>query len=139
MLVHNKGNYVRNQNGIRLVPGVNNISEEDWEEFISHPLNQKLVDEGELVPQQKIVERVEGATVTRELKTAGLVDMTAADAVALIKDTHSRDLLASLREEEAAGQNRKTVITAIDKQLADIEKSFEEARNKKDEADQDEE
>lgn len=130
MLVHNKGNYVRNQNGIRLVPGVNNISEEDWAEFIAHPLNQKLVDEGEIVPQIRTVERVEGNQVTREQKTAGLADMTAAEVASLVKDTFSRELLGDLRDEEAAGQNRKTVLAAIDKQLEDIEKSFQEAREK---------
>ncbi|AFC32142.1 hypothetical protein PM3016_5442 [Paenibacillus mucilaginosus 3016] len=130
MLVHNKGNYVRNQNGVRLVPGVNNISDEDWADFIAHPLNQRLVDEGEIVPQIRTVERIEGNQVTREQKTAGLADMTAAEVASLVKDTFSRELLGDLRDEEAAGQNRKTVLAAIDKQLEDIEKSFQEAREK---------
>jgi hypothetical protein len=129
MLVHNKGDYVRKFQGIRLIPGVNKLDEGDWEKFISHPLNEKLVDDGEIVPQiAPDKQEKEGGINPR-----GLVDMNAGEVAALVKETFDLQLLAELEEEEKAGENRKGVLTAIEKQRADIEKSIEEARKKAEE------
>lgn len=127
MLVHNKGDYVRNYKGVRLVPGVNKVTEEQWERFASHPLNQVLIKKGELVPQIAA-----GADPSDELtgtpKT--LAEVNAGEAVALIKDTHDLKLLAELLQEEEAGKKRSTVIDAISKQAETIEKEIEEAKEK---------
>lgn len=119
MLVHNKGDYVRNYQGIRLIPGVNKINDKDWEKFISHPLNRQLVDDGEIEPKTDSTS-----------KPRSLANMNAGEVAALIKDTHDLNLLDDLEKEEKAGQSRKGTLTLIEKQRAEIQESIEEARKK---------
>ncbi|MFB6475768.1 hypothetical protein ACFCW7_23190 [Paenibacillus glucanolyticus] len=118
MLVHNKGNYVRNHNGVRLIPGANNISEEDWKDFSSHPLNKILIEKQEIVAHED------------EGKAMKLADMNQQEATLLIKDTYDLNLLAELLQEEESGKNRKGVIEVIAKQAEEIEKSIEDAKKK---------
>ncbi|MDF2657769.1 MAG: hypothetical protein K0Q94_560 [Paenibacillus sp.] len=126
MLVHNKGDYVRKYQGIRLIPGVNKINDKDWVKFVSHPLNQQLVDDGEIVPQiAPDKQEREGG-----IKPRGLVDMNAGEVAALVKETFDLQLLDELEAEEKSGEYRKGVLTAIEKQRAEIQKSIEEARKK---------
>lgn len=99
MLVHNKGKYVRHAGGFLLVPGANDIEANDFKQFSSHPLIQKLIEIGEIVPRKNIK------------------DLNVDEAVKLIKDTFSLSLL----EEWAAGEKRKGVLDAITAQLDDIQ------------------
>ncbi len=118
MIIHNKGDLVRNGSGLRLVPGVNNVDDSDWKDFVAHPLNKYLVESGELIPQ----ETVDGAP-----KKLG--DLNAPEAVSLVKDTFDLRLLAAfLDEEEKRDKKRPSVIDAIKKQAEEVEKSIEEAK-----------
>ncbi|WP_419882783.1 hypothetical protein ACN6MY_03680 [Peribacillus sp. B-H-3] len=99
MLVHNKGKYVRHAAGVMLVPGGNQVSPEEFKEFSAHPLMKILVDKGEIVPQK------------------GLKDLSAEDAIDLVKDTFSVSLLEEMKETE----KRKKVLESIDAQLVEIQ------------------
>ncbi len=101
MLIHNKGKYVRHSNDVMLVPGVNNITPEEWEKFKAPKLAQILIDKGEIVPQEE---------------DKDIADLNAKDAIELIEDTFNVALL----EEWKAGEERKTVIEAIEKQIKHI-------------------
>ncbi|KAB8139271.1 hypothetical protein F9U64_01205 [Gracilibacillus oryzae] len=105
MLVHNKGKYVRHRKNVAIIPGVNDISERDWDTFKSHPLNKTLVDKGEIVVV-KNEEDQEGAG-------GKITDLNASQAIELVQDTFSIQVLEALKEDE----DRKTVIDAIDKQI----------------------
>lgn len=119
MLVHNKGNYVRNYQGVRLIPGANNIDKRDWEKFISHPLNELLVEKGELIP------------IELDGEERSISNMNVAEAVSLIKDTYSLDLLTNYEvDETGSAKPRKSVLDAITKQKEDITKSLDEGRKK---------
>jgi hypothetical protein len=126
MIVHNKGDYVRSQGGVRLIPGVNNITDGEWAIFKADSLNQVLIDDGEIVAQE-----IDGKAKT-------LADLNNGEAAALIKDTFDLNLLASLLKEEEAGKNRKSVLDIISKQAATIEKEIEEAKKKAKEGDDNE-
>ncbi len=118
MLVQNKGDLVRAGEGLRLVPGTNNVDEADWKAFVAHPLNKHLVESGELIPQ----ETVDGAPKK-------LSDLNAPEAAALVKDTFDLSLLAAfLNEEESRDKKRTSVIDAIKKQAEEVEKSIEDAK-----------
>jgi hypothetical protein len=121
MIVRNKGEFIRNGLGLRLLPGTNVVDPTDWKRFVSHPLNQLLVDEGELVPNQ-----------TDEGEARKLSDMNAAETVETIKDTFDLSVLDALYEEESTAEKpRETVLKAIQKQVAAIEKEIEDAKDKK--------
>ncbi|WP_240415021.1 hypothetical protein [Paenibacillus periandrae] len=126
MIVHNKGDFVRSQGGVRLIPGVNNITDGEWAIFKADSLNQELIDDGEIVAQE-----IDGKAKT-------LADLNNGEAAALIKDTFDLNLLASLLKEEEAGKNRKSVLDIISKQAATIEKEIEEAKKKAKEGDDNE-
>lgn len=119
MIVQNKGDLVRNGNGLRLIPGTNNVSEKSWKSFVAHPLNKYLVDSGELIPQE-----------TADGKPKTLSDLNGPEAVALVKDTYDLRLLASFLSEEEKGKKRGSVIDAIKKQAEETEKSIEDAKKK---------
>lgn len=112
MLVHNKGKYVRHRGHVRLLPGANNISEKDWKFFISHKMNKKLADKGEIVAHK--------AKKEKELESsgegAGLKDLSAAEAIELVKDTFDKNLLNQFKEEET----RTTVIAEIENKLHEM-------------------
>lgn len=100
MLVQNKGKYVRHAEGVMLVPGSNDVSEQDWKKFSNHKIIKSLIDKGEIV--------------THKVKST--TDMNANQAIELVEDTFSVDLL----EQWKANDDRKTVLDAIEEQLKEI-------------------
>jgi len=109
MLVHNKGDYVRHI-GVRLIPGVNKLSFDDeavFKEALKHPMNQYLVDQGEIVL----------ATADNGEVADSVAKLSGRKAIELINDTFELSVLEAFKKEEAANANRKTVLDAIDKQI----------------------
>jgi hypothetical protein len=102
MIVQNKGKYVRHAAGVMLVPGANQIDDADWKKFSSHSIVKTMIDNGE-------IEAMEKAKTTK--------DMGADKAISLVKDTFDPSLL----NEWKAVEDRKTVLEAIDEQLAEIQ------------------
>jgi hypothetical protein len=88
---------------VTLLPGVNRIAKEDWEAFIRNPARRHQLAEGEL----EVVEEEELLTLKAK---------SPKDAIALVKNTVRKDLL----ETWFADENRKTILEAIEKQLAAI-------------------
>ena len=54
MLVQNKGNHSYEANGLVLVPGVNEVEEKAFEQFLSHPLMAHLDKKVNLSIKRKI-------------------------------------------------------------------------------------
>ena len=110
MLVHNKGKYVRHAAGVTLVPGANDVDEQDFKDFSGHPIMKKVVESGEIEALKKVGDNdgSGGAETTK--------DLNASDAIEMVKDTYDPSLLEKWKEDD----DRKTVQDAIDKQLEDI-------------------
>ena len=98
MLVQNKGNHSYQANGLTLIPGTNNVNEQDFEQFIAHPLMAHLDQKGEFVYDKD--------------KTKP----NAKELITLIDDTFDVEVLEGMR----ANEDRKTVIDAIDKRIAEL-------------------
>lgn len=108
-IVHNKGLYVRHAAGVMLVPGVNNLKDADWKKFSANPLMKKLIADKE----------IEGHEKAQSTK-----DMNVTEAVKLVQDTFSPELLL----EWAEADERKGVQEAILAQLDELQ-----GKNSKDE------
>lgn len=112
MLVQNTGNYVRHI-GVRLIPGVNKLNESDvisFKEALEHPLNQYLVEHGEIIVPSDFGGK----------ESDSISGLDANKAVELIKDTFELALLDVFLKEESEKKKRKTVMEAIDKQIESI-------------------
>lgn len=118
---------------VRLMPGVNDVSDKDftkikkskpkgadgpsWLELLRGTVN----DRG--LPTLQVIDEGAGSSKTG---SKSLEDMTAVEAIALVKETFDRDLLNTWAE----GESRKTVTDAIDAQL-DAIKLTEDEKPKK--------
>ncbi|RID87060.1 hypothetical protein D1953_07010 [Peribacillus asahii] len=96
MLVNNKGNFSYEAAGVVLIPGTNKVGEKEFEKFLAHPLMAELDQRGEFVYEK-------GKT-------------SAKDVIALVEDAYDVDMLEVMKAEE----DRKTVLEAIDKRIAEL-------------------
>jgi len=115
MLVHNKGKYVRHRGTVRVLPGVNDIKEKDWNHFKSHPLNAELVKSGEIFELGG-----ESDSEKSEQDYVKITDLNADEAIDMVADTFSLDLLNEFKADEQADKNRKTVLEAVDTQIKEL-------------------
>jgi len=86
MLVHNKGKYVRHRGTVRVLPGVNDIKEKDWNHFKSHPLNAELVKSGEIFELGG-----ESDSEKSEQDYVKITDLNADEAIDMVADTFIDD------------------------------------------------
>lgn len=98
MLVQNKGNHSYQANGLILAPGTNKVGEQEFEQFLAHPLMAHLDEAGEFVYEKDKSKP------------------SAKDVIAMIEDAYDIDMLKALREDE----DRKTVRDAIDKRIEEL-------------------
>lgn len=98
MLVQNKGNHSYQANGLTLVPGTNNVGEQEFEQFLAHPLMAHLNKEGEFAYEKDKSKP------------------SAKETIAMIEDAFDIDMLEGLKADE----DRKTVLEAIDKRIAEL-------------------
>jgi len=115
MLVHNKGKYVRHRGNVRILPGVNDMKEKDWNHFKGHPLNAELVKVGEIALVKG--HETEEQTDSDDLK---ITDLNAEEAIETVEDTFSLELLEEFKADEQASKNRKTVVDAIEAQIKEL-------------------
>ncbi len=54
--------------------------------------------------------------------TSDIAEMNAKDAIAVIQDTYAIPILEDMRQNEADGKSRKTILEAIRDQIEDIKK-----------------
>lgn len=117
MLVHNKGNFIRHIGEVRLLPGVNELNENQAELFkldMKNKLNAILEKNGEievLEPKKK---------TNKEDIHIVFSDLNATDAITAIDDTVDITLLEKWLLEENTSKKRATVIKAIENQIEDI-------------------
>lgn len=98
MLVQNKGNHSYQANGLTLVPGTNKVDEQEFEQFLAHPLMAHLDQKGEFVYGKDKAKP------------------SAKDLIAMIDDSFDVDMLVGLKADE----DRKTVLDAIEKRIEEL-------------------
>lgn len=104
---------------IRLVPGVNEITDADWKALKAHPQIKKQIDAGDL---EVVTEKDrDDKDVEKDGGDANLPGK-AGDAVKAVNKCWDKDLLEKWLENE----NRPSVVKAINKQLKNLELSPEE-------------
>ena len=111
---------------IRVIPGLNELTEKEWEILKKHPdvierMKKDIVD-----PKRGTVKMLEIVTETKKTDNGDNGEATISElgikkAQELVKETFSTELLREWKESET----RKGVIDAIDKQLAAIDKERE--------------
>ena len=106
MLVHNKGNYTRIANDVKVIPGANKLLDAEYTAFVAHPIIKGLIKSGEIVVPEG-----------QNTASFSLKDLDADEAIKLVKDTFSIEFLEKFKEDE----KRKTVLSAIDAQIAEIQ------------------
>ncbi|MEG0470775.1 MAG: hypothetical protein RR588_00415 [Solibacillus sp.] len=99
MLVQNKGNHSYEANGVVLAPGVNEVDSTAFSKFLEHPLMDYLDEKGEFEYSDD------------DKKTS------AKAMIALINDTFDLEVLEKMKD----GEERKTVLEAIEKRLEELQ------------------
>lgn len=127
IIIQNTGDFVRHMGKVKLPPGTNIVSGEEIEIIIEareHPINQYLIEAGELV-------------LPDDLKVPhGITKVNTTKAGILINDTFDLQVLDEFLEEEQAHKDpRSTVINAINKRIKAIKEPPEETKYKKSEDD----
>jgi len=98
---------------IQLLPGVNEVTKEDWSLALQHPVVKRYLDE------EGILE-VKGQTVDdKPSKKEGLEDYTIPSASKIIKETYDVELLKSWKLKD----DRVGIAQAIDDQLQFIKET----------------
>ncbi len=103
MIVQNKGNYVRHAENVTLIPGANEITNEQWEAYKAHPISKALIKNGEIEAKESFG------------------SLSAAEAIELAMDTYDMDVLEQMKSTE----KRSTVLKAIDEQIAELQQEGE--------------
>lgn len=106
MLIKYNRDGIHHAGALRLLPGLNEVDEELFDEATSWPAFKALIDEGliEVVPKKKVADL--SKTPVREM-------------IDLVKQSVSKDLL----EEMLKTEKREPVIKAIEAQLEAIDPS----------------
>ena len=106
MIVKNKTVRVIILGKVKLLPGMNDVSEENYKanekKFQKH-LKLRNIE----LPKLEIEDDLED----------GISAYKAADAISLIEETHDEDVLKGYLEDEKSSKNRKSVIEAIEKKI----------------------
>ena len=118
MLVQNKGKYIRHFGSIMIIPGGNELNEEQEKEFskeMKQPLNAVLLDKE--------------IFVVGGLSTSSFIDLNKEEALELISDTFDLALLSKFAEDEKGKGNkaRKSLISAIENQIESIKNPPEDS------------
>jgi len=117
LLRRNKTNILRIE-GIIIGAGLNDISEEKAEILKKNPVFQSLLDNGvhQIVEKPALSKNPE----EKPSKTSDITEMKVSDAVPVIQGILSIQQLEDMKNREMAASARKTVLSAIDDQIADI-------------------
>lgn len=111
---------------VTLMPGMNEVTDEQWDSIKKNPFTQLALDEGEIKWQTG---RGPGDTA-KEVKKLGpypLKGLTAKEATAIVKKTTAIPTLESWLRIET----RKEIIAAINAQVKEIQKVDEDQDEKK--------
>lgn len=115
-----KGGQMMPADIIKVVPGLNQVKDADWEMLKSHPMIKGKIDSGDLeIVTDKVVKPKEEVEAHEEI--AG---MKAEEAVKAIKECYNKEQLEEMLEQEG----RATVRRALEKQLQELEFTPEEKK-----------
>ncbi|MBH0230062.1 hypothetical protein [Halobacillus yeomjeoni] len=90
-------------------------------------MNKKLVDSGEIAPlkREKDAASSDQGGAPDELK---ITDIDANEAIEVVKDTFSLELLREFKADEEAGKKRKTVLEAINAHINEMKEKKKEMK-----------
>jgi hypothetical protein len=110
---------------VHFVPGPNELPQEKWDLIKNHPtVKERIANKSlEVVVETKLVVASEESGEPVEEPSSSLSALSLKEAKELVCETFNTVLLKQWQAEEP----RKGVLTAIEKQLAQIEKEREEA------------
>lgn len=115
-------------NGKKLMPGPNKVDLKWWSEARKHPSIQKRLDAGTIIEEQDFdemmaeTEQGENTEAESTLDVSLLKDMKANQAISVVKETTSIELLTAwLGVEE-----RASVVKVIEKQIAELKTPLED-------------
>ena len=112
-----------NDNGFRLLPGVNDVPDDIWDlwkngankcKSLDWMLKKKIVEEVEVVVEH---EPETGKKVVTSISAEDFVVLRVADASALVKETLDLDLLKLWHKAEENEKARSTLLKALDAQI----------------------
>lgn len=111
----------------RLMPGWNEFPSKVFKAYEKHPEIARFIEEGVIeVMDEKKVEKKGKRTVTKRIgqddKPLNLKDLTEAKAIAVVKETHNRDLL----ERWLDAETRTKVKRALEKQIKPLQNAKSE-------------
>lgn len=114
---------------VRFIPGINRVSESDWNQIKNHPLLPHRFDNGHLIWIKDKGPNDYSLPVSNENKNKEspvdaeiLNTFNAKEAIELVEKTYDLDLLELWKNNE----NRKGVSGAIDDQISSLLKQSEE-------------
>lgn len=97
---------------VQLLPGINEISDKEWDEIEDHKNVQAHIEEGNLVVRDK-------PSGDRKQKTEGLMQYDIKEAKRIVKETFDKELLAKWSDMD----DRKGVQEAIAVQVKKVDES----------------
>jgi len=111
---------------IRIMPGINRFDDEQVKEMEKNPAWQEMLASGihEIVSAPKAIQQ-EDVLFPEPAKS--IAEMSVKDAKAIIAGTFDADSLGAMLDEEDAGEKRKGIFDAIDKQLEKVSSSDKKA------------
>jgi hypothetical protein len=116
---------------IRIMPGINRFEDEQVKEMEKNPAWKEMLASGvhEIVTAPKAIQ--EDDTLFPETAKS-IAEMSVKDAKAVIAGTFDVDSLGAMLDEEDAGDKRKGVFDAIDKQLEKVSSDKKDTATKED-------
>lgn len=142
VVVRYKGLNTYSAEGLRFIPGVNEVSLESWRQAQRNKLFVKRINDGILKvvkapagydpygqPLPRSVDEVEQQAESRQEEVGqpspdySLADATAGQAKEIISQTVDISLLKSWSEQESSGKKRKSVFKLLSDRIAELEKA----------------
>jgi hypothetical protein len=114
------------------MPGINRFEDEQVKEMEKNPAWKEMLASGvhEIVTVPKAPNDEEDTLFPEQAKS--IAEMSVKDAKAIIVGTFDVDSLGAMLDEEDAGEKRKGVFDAIDKQLEKVSSDKKDTATKED-------
>lgn len=111
-------------NEMRLIPGVNEVSDKVWDSVKDNPLVKARLSNGEIVLMKVSTQAPQDSKASQAGAPAAysLAELNANEAKEIVKETLDLKLLEAWKEKET----RKAVVTAIEKQIESLAKPEKE-------------
>jgi len=112
---------------VKLLPGFNEVPDDEWKEIKQNPMIQKQIELGiivEVAEKKEVKKKVKNGkgeeiekTVVESGKAKQLKDLDAEAVVAMVEDTFDVDLLKKWKKEESRDEIRAAIANQLEKIL----------------------